>query len=78
MKFTLTVEGHAYKKGNTSSLWITPGIHDASYFVPQTIEGSVRILGPCEHAVILETKNRLADFFIKQGCTVQTLETVDD
>lgn len=78
MECTLTIEGHAHEKGNKSSLWMTPGLHTGEYFEPQSFMGSVKILGPCEHSVVLDAKNQLVKFLLSQGCAVRTLETVDD
>jgi hypothetical protein len=78
MECTLIVQGNAYESGNKSSLWMTPGLHVENYFDPELVMGALKIIGPCEHSLTVEAKDQLAKFLLSQGCTIRTLETVDD
>ena len=77
MECTIIIEGNAYEKGNKSSLWLMPGLHEGR-IDPQSQIGCVKILGPCDHSLTLETADRLSKFFLVGGSAVRRLETTDD
>ena len=74
MQCTLVVEGNAYEKGNESSFWIVPGLSE-TYCEPQSIEGAIKIFGPCEHIFTMDTKDPIAKFGKRE---VNASESVDD